>query len=314
MRNILTLIFISFLFFSAQADTFIVTSNADSGAGTLREAISFANANGTAVMDYINFNIADQSTAGRTIAVASPFADLTSKIVIDGSTQPGIKFGVSDAKIRLTNPPGVGVSYLFRVIGAGDIEFYGMHFNALNGLPSGPSATCIQIRNAFNIKVGAPGKGNYFTKVAAGVTDAYLSVIGRGLSIGLSFKSNIVNLKEDGTAIEPGSFASALGVTNVRNLEIGGELPGEGNYMVTTSEYIVYISTDTSATNIDLGYTKIMNNKFGCNFTETAALSCGSIYLYNGQWYGAGETNQITVKTTVLIRHLMHLPAICRTS
>lgn len=296
MRNILTLIFTSFLFYTAQADTFVVTSNANSGAGSLREAIGFANANGTAVVDYIHFNIADQSIAGRTIFVASPFADLTSKIIIDGSTQPGVKFGVSDAKVRLTNPSGVGVAYLFRIMEAGDIEFYGLHFNALNGLASGPSSICIQIRNAFNIKVGAPTKGNYFTKVASCLSDAYLPVTGRGFTTGLFFKSNIVNLKEDGTGIEPGSFAGALSVTNIKNLEIGGDQPNEGNYMVTTSEYIVTVVTDTFATNIDLGYTKIMNNKFGCNFTETIALSCGSIYLYNGQSYGAGETNQITVK------------------
>ena len=56
MRNILTLIFSSFLFYTARANTFIVTSNADSGAGTLREAIGFA----------------DQSAIGRTIFVTSP--------------------------------------------------------------------------------------------------------------------------------------------------------------------------------------------------------------------------------------------------
>ena len=296
MRNILTLIFTSFLFYTAQANTFIVTSNANSGAGSLREAIGFANANGTAVMDYIHFNIADQSATGRTITITSPFADLTSKIVIDGTSQPGIKFGVSDARIKLTNPSGIGVAYLFRIIEAGDIEFYGLHFNALNGLTGGPSAICIQIRNAFNIKVGAPAKGNYFTKVASCVYDAYLPITGRGLTTNLSFKSNIVNLKEDGTAIEPGSFASALWVTNIKNLEIGGDQPNEGNYMVTTSEHIIVVTTDTSSTNIDLGYTKIMNNKLGCNFTETLPLSCGSIYLYNGQSYGAGETSQITVK------------------
>lgn len=294
MRNILTLIFTSFLFYNARADTFIVTSNADSGAGTLREAIGFANANGTAVMDYIQFNIADQSVTGRTILVASPFADLTSKIIIDGSTQPGVKFGVSDAKIRLSNPAGVATEYLFRIIGAGDIEFYGLHFNALT--QASLSGICIVIRNAFNIKVGAPAKGNYFTKVAACITDANLQVRSRGLTTGVSFKSNIVNLKADGTGIEPGSFASALGVTNIKNLEIGGDQPNEGNYMATVGEYMVSVETDTSATNIDLGYTKIMNNKFGCNFTETVALTCGSIRLNNSRSYGAGETSQITIK------------------
>ena len=57
--------------FTAQANPSIVTSNANSGAGTLREAIGFVNANGTAVVDYIHFNIADHSATGETIFVTS---------------------------------------------------------------------------------------------------------------------------------------------------------------------------------------------------------------------------------------------------
>lgn len=51
---------ILFLFFNtavAFAETFTVTSNADSGPGTLREALTKAAANGSAEKDYIYFNL-----------------------------------------------------------------------------------------------------------------------------------------------------------------------------------------------------------------------------------------------------------------
>jgi hypothetical protein len=47
--------------FSALANTFTVTSNADSGPGSLRDAITQAAANAT-VANLIVFNIADQSS------------------------------------------------------------------------------------------------------------------------------------------------------------------------------------------------------------------------------------------------------------
>src|SRR5258708_960697 len=80
---------------------FVVTSKADSGPGTLREALTKAAANGSATKDYINFNLSDLSEAGRTILLATQLPDVSSNLVIDGSTQPGLKFGLSDAKIAI---------------------------------------------------------------------------------------------------------------------------------------------------------------------------------------------------------------------
>ena len=56
---------------SAMADIFIVTSNADTGPGTLREAIKLANMNGSSVADNIIFNIPNITEAGRTINLQS---------------------------------------------------------------------------------------------------------------------------------------------------------------------------------------------------------------------------------------------------
>ena len=112
-EKFLVLIFTFTIFFTAFAYTLTVTSGTNSGAGTLREAITLANANGTAVTDLIQFNIADLSISGRTIAIATLLPDLISNITIDGSTQPENKIGVSDAKIRITNAAGMATYQIF---------------------------------------------------------------------------------------------------------------------------------------------------------------------------------------------------------
>jgi len=85
----------------ARSETFIVSSNADSGTGTLREALIKAAANGNISPDIIEFNIAGSSLTDRTITILSKLPDLSSNLTIDGSTQPDAAFGISDAKVRL---------------------------------------------------------------------------------------------------------------------------------------------------------------------------------------------------------------------
>src|SRR5688572_10620179 len=94
--------FVILLVFSSRllyADTFVVTSSADSGPGTLREAIDHANANGSAVTDYIYFNIAQPVFNLRIIDVVTELPALSSNLIIDGTTQPGAAYGTTEAKI-----------------------------------------------------------------------------------------------------------------------------------------------------------------------------------------------------------------------
>jgi len=70
---------------AALANTYTVTSTADSGAGTLRQAILDANANPGA--DTIAFNITGSGV--HTIAPASALPAITGSVTIDGYTQPG---------------------------------------------------------------------------------------------------------------------------------------------------------------------------------------------------------------------------------
>src|SRR5688500_3534899 len=67
---------------------FTVTSSATSGAGSLRQAISDANANGGA--DEIVFNLSLPSGGGAArISVSAGLPQITSPVSIDATTQPG---------------------------------------------------------------------------------------------------------------------------------------------------------------------------------------------------------------------------------
>src|SRR3954470_9795176 len=69
---------------AAVGTTFTVTTSNDSGAGSLRDAITQANA--TKALDSIHFSI---GSGAQTISPASPLPVLTAPVSIDGATQPG---------------------------------------------------------------------------------------------------------------------------------------------------------------------------------------------------------------------------------
>lgn len=86
----LTLVGSLFVFSNkASAATYSVTNTADSGAGSLRQAIT--NANGNAGPDTINFNIGGAGV--HTIAPLTALPDITGQTTIDGATQPGSACG-----------------------------------------------------------------------------------------------------------------------------------------------------------------------------------------------------------------------------
>lgn len=121
------LIFLSFLACNGFAGIFTVTSKADSGPGTLRDALTKAAANGTAVKDYINFNIADHSVTGRTIVIHDALPDISSNLIIDGTTQPGNPFGISAAKVRIVvSYPANKSMFGLSILGQHDVELYGL--------------------------------------------------------------------------------------------------------------------------------------------------------------------------------------------
>jgi hypothetical protein len=85
------------------ANTYTVTSTADSGAGTLRQAILDANTNPGA--DTVAFNVVGSGV--HTIALASALPTITGPVTVDGYTQPG-----SSAN---TNPTTTGLNTVLQI-------------------------------------------------------------------------------------------------------------------------------------------------------------------------------------------------------
>lgn len=87
----------------------VVTTTADSGPGSLREAIEFANAN--AGPDVISFDIdastdpgCDPGTGVCTLQALPPMPDLNSDTLIDGTTQPGASCASWPPELKIVFP------------------------------------------------------------------------------------------------------------------------------------------------------------------------------------------------------------------
>lgn len=281
------------------ATVFVVTTNADNGPGSLRNAITQANGNGTATTDYIHFSIADITIGGRTIGLDQDLPALTSNIVIDGSTQPGTKIGISDAKIRLSSNTISMNKQGFIIAGGSNIEIHGMHFHSL-GTPTLFGGVAICIIKAENLFIGAPGKGNYFSSVLAAVSGGlyFSDYAARADCMGFTFRSNIVNLTEDGNDISY-TYMYPIVLRNAFNVQIGGESDAEGNFISCRLQNSILIEIDTLA-NVNTGFTKINNNKFGCNYQQNLALKTGAIYLRNFARYGYSDVANIEFKNNTL--------------
>ena len=148
---------------SVFADTFIVTNTNNTGAGSLRDAIEQAARNGTAVTDYIHFNIpANRGPALIRIPHNNLLPELSSNLVIDGTTQPGAAMGASSAKLTLSLEGNSAASDYFSVFllnSLTDVSIYGLMIQALvfdrvTSLPP-PNTFAIIIHGGSGINIGA---------------------------------------------------------------------------------------------------------------------------------------------------------------
>src|SRR5216117_1141812 len=95
---------LSFPLVSVSADTFTVTNNLDAGPGSLRQAITDANAHPNAgTVARINFNIPGPGV--HTIVLASDLPDIIESVFLDGWSQPGFQ---DKPLIELTTVGGAG--------------------------------------------------------------------------------------------------------------------------------------------------------------------------------------------------------------
>lgn len=267
MKKLTSLLLALGFFYSALADTFIVTSNADSGPGTLREAIGFANANGTAIADNITFNIPDNTEAGRTINLQSVLPALTSNIIIDGSTQPGTALGISNAKITLYLDHFTSVPFVFiYILNSSDISIYGLCFKFFDNPDVGGGQNyAIYLRGSNHVTVGAPGKGNLFSAVLEGITNNFWNYYNDATS-NITIQGNVFGLNSNNVPVLRGSVY----LINAQNILVGGDTPDEGNIFVGASVYATQAGGYSSPF-----FARVQNNKFDLDWN-------GSTYYQQG--------------------------------
>jgi IPT/TIG domain/S-layer homology domain len=159
--------------FAVEGATLTVTTTADSGAGSLRQAIEASNAS-VGVLDTIAFAI---GSGLQTISPLSPLPSVTDPVVIDGTTQPGfsgtplveldgataggtgltITAGSSSVRGLVINRWATGIS----ISGAGQNLVAGNFIgtDASGVLPPGNDSYGVTIDGSPDNLVGGPGVG-----------------------------------------------------------------------------------------------------------------------------------------------------------
>jgi len=280
-RKYLFIVLLTLFCRQAIAAVFVVTSNADSGPGTLREALTKAAANGSAEKDYVNFNLPDVSEAGRTITVFGSLPNISSDLVIDGTTQPGSKFGISDAKIIIESGGTENFSCLVinnETFGSyiSNIEIYGLYIRNFKKKPLLSSfdygAVGIRVlRQCKNLVIGAAGKGNVIcgTHIAIGSTPDFYDGLFEGSITGVSVQCNIIGVAEDGKTANS-NFTGIYLIIEGGQALIGGPLPSLGNIVAANGTEIFagqYPDPDRPFTT---GNTAIIeNNRIGTGVNGT---------------------------------------------
>lgn len=298
MKKLATLFFSLCIFFDVTATTFTVTSFADSGPGSLREAITMANANGTATVDYIYFNIPQTVFTQRIINLVTELPALSSNIILDGTTQPGAAYGTTDAKVCLKKNDYAPTFSMLKVKDAQHVEIYGMalYYGYWQGLFGPPyrSTTlyCINLINSSNIQIGDVGKGNVMT----GAVDCIFSdgATCSDISIKSNYMGESAYYSDPNNDIDPVILMSQCCITlaDVKNISIGGITPAEGNIFGSKTRGISIDSRNTTGN----GSIIIQNNLFGKKYDKVTSIS---VYDFWDNYINIGRSRNNPVNWTL---------------
>jgi gliding motility-associated-like protein len=274
------------------ADTFIVTSNADSGPGTLREAIQKAADNGTSVTDTILFNLPTFSRADRTIVLDATLPRLSSHLIIDGTSQNATSFGISDARVEIQNKLYLPYFTFFEALNVSDLQIYGLYLHGRN------ATYALNFTGINNMFFGKPGKGN----IVNGFALAFASYLGNYVAMpsdSISIQSNLFGIDESGDFADNTTYNNIqFNFVNVFNLLLGGLEKDEGNLMCDNNRVLDWDSYSPGYS----GYLRIEGNKIGTDRTGLKRLvgNSGGITLSAYNAAGTDRSGTSTIDVSII--------------
>jgi hypothetical protein len=270
--------------------TIFVTSSGDSGPGSLREAISAANANGASI-DLIRFNI--PGTGPHMIPLQTLLPAVQHPVTIDGTSQPGYagspRVFITGALIPVIgfNNPGL------RVEGAGsDIRGLGIIRFQGPGIYLGASGSRVRGNFIGVDAAGAAAPNNRGVEIhglshrIGGTTPADRNVISSNTQAGIFVTSDGSSAIIEGNFIgtDPtGTLARGNGVGVLSDdsggTMIGGTTTGAGNLISANTTGILLTSNNTGI--------QILGNFIGTDVTGTLDLgNTGNGIQLNGSAVG----------------------------
>jgi hypothetical protein len=287
----------------ALAIVFPVTSTADSGGGSLRDAIMSANA--TPGLDTIDFAI---GTGAQTISPTSVLPTITDPVSIDGTSQPGY----SGTPLVRVDGAGAGASATGFVVTAGSstvrgleitgwsnrgIELAGGASNLIAGNYIGTDGSSALANVNAGVIVDAGSTGNTIGGTVAGDRNV-LSGNGRGVVVaGIGTSGNVVvgnhiGTNASGTSAVANITDGVLVVNGATGNAIGGTSPGSGN-----------VSSGNGQAGVDI--TAASSNTIEGNLLGTDASGNGAVGNLKGVGLGGGSPNNIVGGTTPAARNII---------
>jgi hypothetical protein len=305
------------------AATFTVTNTADSGPGTLRQAILDANSNPG--MDTIAFAIPGGGV--HTILLSSALPAITDSVLIDGYTQPGSSpntLSTGDNAIILIEIDGAGAGVVgalidvaagatvvrglavinaessdgIRLSGGGALiagNFVGLHPDGT--LSDGNACAGVRSLSSSNNTIGGSSPGD--RNVISGITGCGLNGHGIRIELGDSnlIQGNFIGTDPTGTASRPNT--SGISILGSPNNVIGGSSAAARNLLSGNQAYGVFILGAGSTGNViqgnyigtDVLGTQAIGNSLGINVesainTMIGGTVAGSGNLISGNQYG----------------------------
>jgi len=222
----------------ASAATFVVTNTDDVGPGSLRAAITAANATGAS--DTIKFNI--PGAGGHVITLASALPPITQPVVINGQTQPGF---AGEPLVELHNGTG-SASTTGLDVKAGPTKVLGLAVtgfgaglllegsggDTVSGCWVGLDLSGTAVGNALGVDIET-GSGNVVGGTSTGARNVISGNTSRGVSLAAGASSNVVDGNFVGT--DP---TGALARANGEGIRVFGASNTIGGTSVSTRNVI----------------------------------------------------------------------------